>query len=318
MKNGDKITGEIKRLERGQLYIETEYATDPIPVDWLQVDRIESKARYQIELDNGQRLTGTIAKVSSSEAPGQDFQIQEGGALERLRSAEIVGIQSQKASFWRQLRGTVDYGFSYTSGNQQTSSNLGASVSYPSTRFKMDASLNSSITSQAQAGRTNRQNVSTTSQFYLSRHAFIGSLVDFLTSNQQSLDLRTTLGGGYGRYVIRNSRTQLAWIAGSVYIKELYDPTSGLNPKQQNIEGLVGIEYSWYRFNRTELQTSFQLYPGLSDTGRVRSTLNSSVLVKLASDLYWKFSLWNTFDSKPPVKAKRNEFGVSTSFGWKF
>jgi len=318
MKNGDTITGEIKKLERGQLYIETVYASDPIPVDWLQVDRVESTARYQIELDTGTRLTGTIAKLPSGGSLGEDFRIEEGGALERLRAAEVVAIQSQKSSFWRQLKGSIDYGFSYTSGNEQASSNLGATVSYPSTRFKIDASLNSSVSSQGQGGRTNRHNVTTTSQIYLSRHAFVGSLVDFLTSNQQSLDLRTTLGGGYGRYMIRNNSTQLAWLVGSVYTKELYDPTSGLNPEQQNVEGLLGMEYSWYRFNRTELQTTFQVFPGLSDIGRVRSALNTSFSVKLASDLYWKFSLWDTYDSKPPVSAIKNEFGISTSFGWKF
>jgi len=318
MKNGDTITGEIKKLDRGQLYIETVYATDPIPVDWLQVDRVESTARYQIELDTGTRLTGTIAKVPGAEAPGEDFRIEAPGSLERLRAADIVAIQSQKPSFWRQLKGSIDYGFNYTSGAEQLQSNLSASVAYDSTRFATKVSLSSSVTGQAQSGRTNRQNVTSASQIYLSRHSFVGGLADFLTSSQQSLNLRTTLGGGYGRYLIRNSRTELAWIGGLVYTKELYDPASGLNPEQQNVEALAGVDYSWYRFNKAELQVSFQVFPSLTDTGRVRSNLNGSLSFNLVHDLYWKFSLWDTFDSKPPVSAKRNEFGISTSFGWKF
>ncbi|MBI1738835.1 MAG: DUF481 domain-containing protein [Acidobacteria bacterium] len=318
MKNGDKITGEIKKLEHGQLYVETDYAIDPIPVDWLQVERVESTAKYQVELDTGQRLAGTIAKIPSSEAPGEDFRIEAPGSLERLRAADIVAIHSKKPSFWRQLKGSVDYGFSYTSGNEQTQSNLSASTAYDSTRFASKLSLSSSFTGQSGAGRTNRENITSISQIFLSRNSFVGGLVDFLTSNQQSLDLRTTLGGGYGRYLIRNSRTQFAWIGGLVFTKELYDPASGLNPKQKNVEALAAAEFSWYRFNRAELQISFQMFPSVSDTGRVRSNLSSSFSFNLVRDLYWKFSLWNTFDSKPPVSAKKNEFGISSGFGWRF
>jgi hypothetical protein len=44
MENGDRFTGEVKRLEQGILYIETDYFSGSVGVDWLQVEKIESTA----------------------------------------------------------------------------------------------------------------------------------------------------------------------------------------------------------------------------------------------------------------------------------
>ena len=318
MKNGDQLTGKIKKLDRGQLYIETPYTVDPIPVDWLQVDRLESTATYQIELDSGRHLVGTIAKNTQGNAGEEDFLLRNAGSETRLVALHVVGIQSQKENFWRQLKGSIDLGLGYASGSGQTQTNLGANATYPSTRFQAGVSLNSAFTNTGQTGKTKRIEGETTSQVYLSRRAFIGSDVDFLTSSQQSLILRTTLGGGYGRYLIRSNRTNLHWLGGVVYTKESYNPSSGLSPRLNSAEGLLAVGFDWFQFSKAELQTSFKVFPSFTDSGRVRSDLNTSFSVKFAHDLYLRFSLWDTFDSRPPVNALKNEIGVSNAFGWNF
>jgi putative salt-induced outer membrane protein YdiY len=318
MKNGDQLTGKIRKLQRGQLYIETPYSVDPIPVDWSQVDRLESTAMYQIELDGGKRLVGTIEKNPTADASEGDFRLVGGGSEISLMASHVVGIQSQKENFWRQLKGSVDFGFGYASGSGQTQANIDASATYPSTKFQVGTTFNSAFTNTGQTGRTNRIEGESTSQIYLSRRAFIGTQVDLLTSTQQSLILRTTFGGGYGRYLIRSNRKNLFWLAGVVGTRESYNPSSGLNPRQNNVEGLVTVVYDWFQFSKAELQTSLNVYPSFSDPGRVRSDLNTSFSFKFAHDLYLRFSLWDTFDSQPPVNARKNELGVSNAFGWSF
>jgi putative salt-induced outer membrane protein YdiY len=318
MKNGDQLTGKIRKMEHGQLFIETPYAAEPIPLDWLQVERMESTARYQLETATGKRFTGTITKTSTIETPNQDFRIQDADVETLLRASDVVAIESKKSNFWRQMKGSVDFGFSYASGSGETVTDLAASTSYTSTKYQIGGSLNSTVTGKGNSGRTNRQDISINSSIFLSRHAFVGSLVDFLRSDQQSLNLRTTLGGGYGRYFIRTNRTQLSWLGGVVYTKESYAPSSGLNPDHQNAEALLALNYDWFRFNLAEFQTSIQTFPGLSDTGRFRSNLNSSFAIKITRDLFWKFSIWDTLDSKPPVNARKNELGVSAALGLKF
>ena len=319
MKNGDRLSGEIKKLESGYLEIDMPYVLDPIRVDWLQVERLESPSSYRIELTDGRRLEGdSIAKDEAAPPSGSDFRLGEGDAASRFPAPDVVSIESTERSFWAQLKGSIDVGFGFTSGNSQTQNNLTANVEYPGTRFEVGTNLTSSVTSTEGIDDTNRHELSTTSQIYLSRKLFIGNILSFLTSSQQNLDLRTTVGGGLGRYVIRTNRTQLSWLAGAAYTRELYDPDSGLEPKQNNAEVLLAGGISWFSFDRADFKTTLEVYPSMSDWGRVRSNLNSSLSVKFAHDLYLKFSLWDTFDSRPPVSSQKNELGVSNTVGWSF
>lgn len=37
MSNGDRLTGEVKHLQNALLYLETEYVSDNIPLDWSHI-----------------------------------------------------------------------------------------------------------------------------------------------------------------------------------------------------------------------------------------------------------------------------------------
>ncbi len=318
MKNGDRITGKIRKLDHGQLYIEPPYVVAPIPVDWLQVERIETTAKFQLEMSGGKRLVGTIQKVPTQDNPDQDFIIKNGSIETRVRAIDVVAFQSQKSNFWRQLKGSVNLGASYVSGVTATSVNLDADTTYSSTKYQIGAALSSNYSGQSGANSSNRQDLSSTSSLYLSRHAFVGSFMDFLTSDQQSLDLRQTYGGGFGRYFVRTNTTQFSWLGGLVFVKEAYTPESGMNPKDQNLEGLLELNYDWFRFNTSEISTNFQLFPGISDAGRLRSNVNAAYSINFTHDIVLKLNLFDTFDNRPPENALKNQFGISTTFGLTF
>jgi hypothetical protein len=50
----------------------------------------------------------------------------------------------------------------------------------------------------------------------------------------------------------------------------------------------------------------------------MRMQFTSDMRIKIAADLYWGFHIYENFDSKPPVRADKNDLGISTSVGWKF
>src|SRR5580658_10337498 len=62
MKNGDRLTGEVKRLEQGILYNEIAYFTGSVGLNWLQVEKVKSQATFQIVLSDGKRISGSISK----------------------------------------------------------------------------------------------------------------------------------------------------------------------------------------------------------------------------------------------------------------
>ena len=60
--NGDRLTGEIKSLERGRLRFKTE-ATDTISIEWDNVAFLSSDQNIQLETYEGRRYLGRL-KIS--------------------------------------------------------------------------------------------------------------------------------------------------------------------------------------------------------------------------------------------------------------
>lgn len=79
---------------------------------------------------------------------------------------------------------------------------------------------NSSFSGQSGGSQSNLLELQGLEGRFLSRNSFLTGLQNFLHSSQQDLALRTTLGGGYGRYVLRTNHEMLSWVAGAVYTHE--------------------------------------------------------------------------------------------------
>jgi putative salt-induced outer membrane protein YdiY len=317
MNNGDHFTGEVKRLQNGLLFVETDYVSGNIGLDWTQVESVQSTATYRIVLNNGKRLEGKIEKVSDAQAMVEDFLIREATEEVQVPSAEIVSMETKKPTFWRQLQGSIDLGYSFSSGNSQTAVDVNTSAAYKTAGWEAATAYDSTFGGQAGAPKTNRQDLQTTLAKFLNRNSYLLALTDFLHSSRQDLVLRTTLGGGYGRYLKRTTNSNLSWLAGVVFVRESFDTTAG-EPSDQHAEALVGLQYSLVRFNFGEFDSQLLTFPGLTDTGRIRLTTNNSLNIKLRNKFHLAFTFWDNFDSRPPENAKRNELGVSSGIGWSF
>lgn len=317
MKNGDHLTGEVKKLENGVLYVDLEYVSGSVGVNWLQVEKVVSTGSFQVTLKNGDRSAGTIAKVPDKDAPGKDFEVQEKKGRLQAAAPDVVEIESNKSNFWRQLSGSIDFGYNFTSGNSQKQINSDASATYLTTKWTTTNSVTASFNGQPGAPSTNLIEMQTLEGVFFNRNSLIAGLGDFLHSSQQDLDLRATLGAAYGRYFVRSNAKILNWFAGSVYTHENFARTAN-QQSDHNIEGLVGLQYQQFHFDRYSLTSQLFIYPGLSDAGRLRATTKATFSVKLTNNFYSDVSFWDNFDSRPPLNAKGNELGISSNLGWTF
>lgn len=317
MNNGDHFTGEVKRLENGLLFVETDYVSSSIGLDWNQVASVQSTATYRIVLNNGKRIEGKMEKVSGEKRKEQDFVIREATEELQVPSREIVSMETKKPTFWRQLQGSIDLGYSFSSGNSQTTVDANTNAAYKTAGWEAATAYDSTFGGQAGAPKTNRQDLQTTFSKFLNRNSYLLALTDFLHSSRQDLTLRTTLGGGYGRYLKRTTNSNLSWLAGVVFVRESFNTTAA-EPSDQHAEALAGLQYSLVRFNFGEFDSQLLTFPGLTDTGRIRLTTNNSLNIKLRNKFHLAFTFWDNFDSSPPENAKRNELGVSSGIGWSF
>ena len=314
MKNGDRITCEIKKLEKGQLLIKTDYTTGTIALDWGQVDQIESSELFQVELTDGERHDGTLAQASS----GEKLRVVRDSDTLTFDPPEVVGIEQLGRNYLQQLDGGLDLGFSSTSSNSQTQLTASAEVQRRSRKDLWSVRGSSILSRQSDGADTNRHNVNANYQRFLSRSWLAGSYVDFLQSDEQQLDLRTTLGGFGGRHFVRSNRTDLLAFGGIVLNREKFFALEGGQPTENNVEAVVGTRVLLFRFDSTQFDSTFQLYPSLTQAGRFRIDFSTNMYLDLWGDLYFRLTFFDNYDSRPPVDAPGNDLGITTSIGYSF
>jgi hypothetical protein len=317
LKNGDRITGEIKSLQNAILYIKPAYVVDTFGINWADIERVESQDRYTWVFTDGRRYTGTISKTKATEET-HDFVISEAGRSVSVPQKEMVTVRPVEDGFWKQLTGSIDFGFNYTQGANNTQSTLSASTDYRQERYTFHVDGSSVFSGQSNGNSTARYTFNTNYNRYFSRNWYAGTVANFLRSDQQELDFRATAGGGIGHDFLRTNRTNLSGIGGAVFTRERYAPAPGQEPHSSNAEALLGMNFYTYRFKLAEINSQVSIYPSLSNLGRLRLGTQSSISFQIISNLYWKFSAYENFDSKPPINAPKNDVGLSTSLGWKF
>ena len=75
----------------------------------------------------------------------------------------------------------------------------------------------------------------------------------------------------------------------------------------------------YYRFKTTDFRFVLNSFPSFTDPGRLRLNGNASVKFQLIKDLYWRFGVYLTYDSRPPRNVTtKSDYGVSSSLGWTF
>lgn len=61
LKNGDRITGEVKSMGRGKLELSTDHM-GTLFIEWEQILQLTSNTSQAVELTNGQRFYGSLEK----------------------------------------------------------------------------------------------------------------------------------------------------------------------------------------------------------------------------------------------------------------
>ena len=322
MKNGDRITCEIKRLENGILYINPPYALDTYGVDWNQVERVESTQAYRVTLTNGARHTGTVERTPAKKDGPDDVKVSSKGSSVEVPADQVAVLRQVEEGFWNQQTGSLSAGYDFTQGNSSSQLSISGDTNYRQENYTLHLDGSAVFNTQSSA-RTARYTTNLTYNRYLRRFAknsnwYAGTILNFLKSDQQELDLRASVGEGLGKDLKRTNRTYLSVIGGAVFTTERYFPGSGFDPNIQNVEAIAGLTFSTYRFKYTEVTNQTYVYPNLSTPGRFRVSTSSYFKFRLARNLDWIFSVYENFDSKPPTNAPRNDAGVSTSLGWTF
>ncbi len=309
--NGDHITGEIKKLDRGQL----EYSTDDMGrlfIEWDEIARLTSINFFEIELDTGRKYFGNLPQAGED----QKLVVALDARSDTLELIHIVKITPIKARFWSRFDGNVDVGFSFAQANNVLQLSLGATVKYRVAHYFTTLTYSSYFQDQDELDSTDRVSVTLSFRRFMGRkwNALIFGKVE--QNEELNLDLRTSLGGGPLWGAIQTNRKLLLAGAGLLVSREQF---TGLDPRV-NLEGLLALDFEAFRFDDPELDLSVTLtvYPGITDWGRLRLQLNATGRYELVSDFFLGLTLFESYDNGGTQAAAINDFAVTLSIGYSF
>ena len=308
MATGEKIVGEIINLEKDVLTISTPYSDSDFKIKWDQVVAIESARLFLVETFDGRRVSGSMRADTANKSVGV-------GSV-AIVLADVSAMQPIERSFWSRFETALDFGYSMTQANEAKQLTLGGTLLYRDEHVVDTVIGNVFRSSQSNAPETQRWNVGNDYRYLLGDRWYANTSQDFLNSDEQSLDLRTTIGGGGGRYLLRSTSQYLAVGGGLAWTREDYmDPAI---ETQDSAEAYIGAEFMTEKLRITDLVTRFNYYPSLTIDDRYRINYTFDLDFNLPDDWYIRVSLFENFDSQPPAGLSRNDWGWSNAFGFKF
>ncbi len=319
LQNGDKITGEIKRLERGRL----EYSTDDmgtLNIEWGKIAQLTSVWYFEVELRSGEKHFGTFSEGAE---PGT--VIVAIPAPDTLPMASIVRITPIEASFWERLSGFIDVGFDFARANRSTQLTLSGRVRYRGRRWGATAEGSSYFQDQEEVDRTTRNNLSFSLDRFFGQGRWSGY---FLASGEQNEELGLALRGNFGigisRQVLQTNSSVLVLGGGAVLNRERFEDetnAAGEDTTSTSAEAVVRFEWGIFRFDSPELDllTKIDVYTSITDFGRVRADGDLRIQYEVIKDFFTGLTLFATLDSRPPTTdATKLDYGIQLTVGWSY
>lgn len=320
MKNGDRMTCEVKGLDGGVLYVVFDYIDGTTSVDWSKVARLESKQLFLVKTQSGSVYRGKLRTPEMP--PGQPIKIEVVQTPEQapvLEHSQIVQMIATSDKFWQRFNGEVSFGTTYTKGNQSTQYTLGSQTAYVRERWSVQAAFDSNLTSSAGTNVSTRNSLDLAVRHLLSWDKwFYSGLGTFLQSSEQGITRQSTLGVGVGRYLKNTNRTTITVLGGAAWQNTNYKQSIVPVGNQNLAAGLVYAEARLFRFSKTNLDLTAAFLPAVSDPGHIRFNTNASYYIKMVSNLKWQVSFYGNWDNRPPPGFSGSDYGSSSGLSWTF
>lgn len=308
LRNGDRITGEVSGLSRGVLTYKTDDA-GTLRVEWDKVISLDSRHVFEVELATQRRIFGSI---SEGPQPGT-----AGVAGEVLALAAIVSITEISPSFVERTAGYVDLGWTLAKANNAHTTNFSAEGLYRGEKFGGKIGLSFYEQGQSGAETTRNGNVG------LDLNRFIGPVWavrffgDLARDDAQDLELRSLVGSGVRRRIVRTNRMDASWSAGLLGSRERYAQEGG---STSSAEFLAAADFAAFRLDSPELDVTLDLktFTSLTESSRFRTEFGSRVRYEVFGDFFVALTLKSSFDTNPPVAeaSGKSSYTGGLSLGW--
>ena len=312
LKNGDRVTGEIKGLEYGQLQLSTD-DMGTINIEWEAIAQIDSNYVFDVEEIGGDRYSGILGTT-----PQGTVTVASAGGTPEIEHQRVTRVAQLESGFWSRINGSFSAGYSFAKSSDVTVISGGFDSTYRGEDIAAALNIDVNSTTSPEQGQQDRDKIAFTYQWLLENRNYWAGLASLERNEELGIDSRLQLGGGFGRYVHQTAHSELQAFAGATYTKEW---VTGDEEGQDSAEGVLGGSWRIFRLNtpKTTLTSQLVLYPSLTESGRYRGTADVSLRKEIIEDFFFELAFYYDYDSEPPGEATaKDDYSIVTSLGYTF
>jgi hypothetical protein len=312
--NGNYDIGEVKSLDRGVLTFKTEYSDSDFKIEWAGVKEIYTVSYFLITLSDGSRFNGFINSTTDG-----NVEITTSEGEKRIaKHDEIVWLEDIDVGFWSKLYASIDVGFDIAKSNNLRQVSTRATLGYFAERWSLDLSYNTLFSRQDNTENINRTDGNLNFKYFLPGSWYPYAALNFLSNTEQSIELRSTGNIGFGKYFVHTNRSYWGVNLGVNYNNERFSIEA--SPERRSWEGAIGSELNLFDIGDLDLLTRLIFFPGISESGRLRSDFNFDARYEMPfdDDFYIKFGITLNYDNQPVEAGKETDYVLSTGFDWEW
>ena len=312
LRNGDRVVGEIKSLDRDVLTYKTD-DMGTLAIKWDKIHRVSSPRYFEVEETSGLRHYGSLRA-----GPEVRRMIVEVSTFsDTLDHAQVVRITPIGQGFFARLDGNISLGFTFQRANRIRSMSLDANVKHRTQTRLTGLRVNTYFQGEETSEPTSRNTISLNEQRFLARRYVLAGTGQLEQNEELDLDLRVLLSFGGGRFLTQTNRAALLVGGGLAFTNEQFVASAATT----NLEALLSLGWEFYRRDtpKSEIQTTLQVFPNLTDLGRVRTDFQASISHEFVKDFTTGFTLFDQLDNRPPSgTGASHDFGITLTMGWSF
>jgi hypothetical protein len=313
LKNGDRLTGNIKELDRGKLRLKT-LTMDTVYLNWVDIQSVESDKYLRVTNTDGTFNYGRVKKSDISEdliVTNQNEQVE----VPQDGIATIRPIRTNESA-WQRLEGEASAGIDYKKASDILLVNVASSLRWRQEEHEFSLGLNWNETTRTEDNNSSRADLSGTYTRLLRKNWFWKASGGFERNQELGIDLRTIVGGSAGKYFFQTSTMRFEVNGGLAASKEKRQDGTNL----ESVEGMIRSSFDLFKLNipTTRLSANINVFPGITESGRLRVNTDISLRNEIVRDLFWDLSFYSTYDNQPAENAASEDYGIVTSIGASF
>ncbi len=307
--NGDRVTGEIKGMRNGRLSFGTD-SMGTVSIEWDGIITLDSNHFFRFRTEQQDRFFGALGESELD----RHVQIVHAGGVEDVSLDALVAITPIENTLEDRLDTVVSLGYSDFKASEARNTELGLRMVYIDEYSENSFEARSVVAeSETETNTSNRLNAARR-RLWQDPIYFNYYRVGWESNDQLAIDSRFVGSYGIGRRVFDSNRTKLSVIGGLQVVSE--EDSQG--ETTDSLEGLLAVDYRTWNFGSPELDlvTGVRIYPGITESGRLRADGEITLSWEIVGDLNLSLSAFGSYDNETNPDGDDYDYGITTGVAW--